>query len=132
MDSSLDRRGFIRLTLGTILILPAGRFLVACGSSEEDPLTGEDMPAAPPRADGTGVVYSSTNDEGHFHTFRIEMSAMASPPSGGVSGDTSSVGGHSHDLSISMAELASVAAGQSVRITTSDVGGHTHVLTFGS
>ena len=130
MDPRLERRQFLRITVGSILILPVGRFLVACGAEAEDPQTPSDNAAAPPRADGSSIVFSSSSNEAHFHTFVLEMALMATPPAGGVSGDTASVGGHSHSLSVSMEQLASAAAGTAVKVTTSNSTGHTHVVTF--
>ena len=58
------------------------------------------------------------------------MSDIATPPADGVSGATSSDGGHLHEVSISMDQLQSVGSGESVKITTSSVSGHTHEFTF--
>lgn len=72
MKSLSDHRQFLRLTAGAILVLPAGRFLVACGSEEDYANSTDDVPAAAPRAEGSGVVYSSSSVQNHFHTFTIE------------------------------------------------------------
>jgi hypothetical protein len=130
MTAPFDRRHFLRVVAGSVIVLPVGRFLVACGSEDETYEQGANAPAAAPRADGTNVVFSSSAVSGHFHTFPVAMAAMAAPPSSGLGGDTSASAGHVHSVSVSMAQLASVAAGETVQVTTGSEGGHSHVLSF--
>ena len=89
-------------------------------------------PAAPPMKSGTQNVYTS-NDTGsplHSHTFGIDDMSFTTPPSAGIMGDTSNATGHTHSVSITMAQLAQVATGQSVMVTTTNVYNHVHVFTF--
>ena len=123
----MERRTFIRLVAGSVVALPAGLFLVQCGSDS----TSSDAPGAPPRRSGTQTVYTSSSNVGHTHTFGVDDSAYVTPPTAGVMGDTSTDSGHNHAVSISIAILQSVATGQSVKVTTAAGGaGHTHVLTL--
>ena len=130
----MDRKHF----LGTLLVLPVGIFLVHC-SSDSSPAsntsagTGGSDPnapaAAPTQSNGMDVYTSSTVSQ-HHHTFTLDDAAIATPPADGVSGDTSTDGMHSHSVAISSDQLAQVAAGDSVEITSGVAGSHTHVFTF--
>jgi hypothetical protein len=114
--------------LETLLVLPAGIFLVRCSSSSSN--YTPPAPAANPTVSGTQAIYSSSVSQDHFHTFGIPLTDFISPPSGGLSGDTSNDAGHTHHVSISMDEFASMQTGSSVAVTTTEVSGHTHVFTF--
>jgi hypothetical protein len=116
-----------RQVLGSLLVLPAGIFLVRCGSSDSPSGT---TPAAAPTSNATQTTYTSSISGGHSHTFVIDNVNFTTPPAAGLSGTTSTDSGHAHDVSITMAQLTSVGAGQSVDVTTSSSGGHTHVFTF--
>jgi len=144
MEIRIGRREMLEtLTRGTLIATPVGLFLVSCGSSSSDNgngapsagapgagASGADAPAAPPQKSGTQVVYTSSMVESHFHTFGVETPEFVMPDAAGVSGATSSAASHTHDVSISMAQLQSVGSGESVKVTTSSVAGHSHVLTF--
>ncbi len=126
----MRRRRFLEIGVGSILVLPAGTFLVqACGGSSSS--AGGD-PAAPPQKVGTQIVYTSSLEVGHSHTFAIDQSAFTSPPPAGVSGSTSSNLAHTHSVAVAQADLQHVEAGQTVKITTGPAGsgGHSHTLTL--
>jgi hypothetical protein len=124
MRDSIDRRRFLRLTMGTVVVLPAGRFLIACaGDGGDAALT----PAAAPMMDGSQIVYTSTVSGSHSHTFHLDAAMLATPPAAGVSGATDAAS-HTHTVSLTMADLAAAGAGQTVKITTGDTSGHTHEL----
>ena len=128
MQIRTGRRELIgTLASGTLIALPAGLFWVSCSSSGS---SNDGSSGAAPRKSGTQIVYTSSNVQAHTHTFGIEMSDIASPPTDGVSGATSTDGAHSHEVSISMEQLQSVGSGDSVKITTTSVSGHTHEFTF--
>jgi hypothetical protein len=114
-----------RTLLGAIVALPAGVFIVHCSSSSS---TDSTSPGAPPQRVGTQTIFTSSVTISHSHTFTIDDSAIASPPAAGLSGPT--VGGdHSHNVSISMADLQHMAAGQTV-VTATTGQTHSHVFTF--
>jgi hypothetical protein len=121
------RREFVKLTVGSVVALGGSLFFVSCGGGSSG--AGDD-PAAPPQQSGTQIIYTTSVAAAHFHTFGIDTSAFASPPAGGVSGATSDDGGHTHSVAVSMADLQSVGAGQTVKVTTGSASGHTHVLTL--
>src|SRR5215470_1727303 len=127
----MDRRRFLRIAVGSIIVVPAGRFLVQCASDDgSSSAANPDQPAAPPTVSSGNAVYSSSFAQAHYHTFSIDMSAFSSPPSGGVSGSTSVFESHSHTVSVTAAMLASVAVGDSILVSTSVVTDHQHVLTL--
>ncbi len=114
--------------LGTLLVLPAGIFLVRCGSSSGT--VKPPPPAANPTVSGSQAIYTSSTTQDHFHTFGIPLVDFINPPSGGVNSETSTEAGHMHNVTIAMDEFANLQAGKSVAVTTSNVSGHTHVFTF--
>ena len=124
------RRQFVKLTTGSLIALGGSVFLVSCGGGYGGGASAAEDPAAPPQQSGTQIVYSTSIVGGHFHTFGIETSALASPPTDGVAGSTSDDAGHTHTVAVSMADLQSVAAGQTIKVTTGSTASHTHVLTL--
>ena len=126
------RRQFVKLTTGTLLALGGSVFLVSCGGGYGAGGGASDAedPAAPPQQSGTQIVYTTSDDDAHFHTFGIETSALAAPPTDGVAGSTSNDAGHTHAVAVSMTDLQSVAAGQTIKVTTGTASSHTHVLTL--
>lgn len=125
----MQHRMHRRAMLETLLVLPAGIFLVRCSSSSSKNYTPP-TPAANPTVSGSQALYSSSVAQDHFHTFGIPLIDFINAPSGGLSGDTSNAANHTHHVSISMDEFANMQNGSSVAITTSNVSGHTHVFTF--
>ncbi len=121
----MQRREFFRLAGGTLILIPAGLFLVRCGG-------GSDGNGSPPRpqVNGTKLIYTSNIVGDHAHTFGIEMSAIDMPPASGVSGSSSVVESHSHTVVVSTAQLSNVRAGQTVEVATGTSDGHTHLFTF--
>ncbi|HVW27411.1 MAG TPA: hypothetical protein VHC69_18735 [Polyangiaceae bacterium] len=123
MQNRIDRRGFVE----TLLFLPVGVFLVRCGSSSA---FTPPAPGAAPTVNGSQAIYTSSVTQFHDHTFTIPLDAFTTPPSDGVSGDTSNTSDHTHHVSISMNDLAKVQAGSAVVVVTSVAKGHSHVFTF--
>jgi hypothetical protein len=76
------------------------------------------------------TVYTSSTNSSHHHTFMLDDSQVATPPAEGVSGDSSTDGMHSHTVEISAADLAAIASGDTVQVTSGSAGSHTHVFTF--
>ena len=127
MEIRTGRREMIGTLAGTLVALPAGLFLVSCSENETP---NGDNPAAAPVKNGTQIVYTSNTVDEHSHTFGLDASALAMPPTDGVTGSTSSDSGHTHAVSISSEQLQNVSTGESVKITTQSASGHTHVFTF--
>lgn len=125
MQTRINRRAF----LGTSLVLPAGVFLVGC-SGTTTVYTVQPTPGEAPTATATQAIYTSSITSGHDHTFSIAFVSFANPPSGGVSGETSSAQGHTHHVFVSMDDLSRVEVGGTVTVTTTTAVGHSHVFTF--
>lgn len=123
MQNRIDRRDFVQ----KLLFLPVGVFLVRCGSSSA---FTPPAPGAAPTVSGSQAIYTSSVTQFHDHTFTIPLDAFTTPPSGGVSGDTSNTSGHTHHVSISMSDLAKVQTGSAVVVVTSVTQAHSHVFTF--
>jgi hypothetical protein len=124
----MKRRQFVKLTTGSLLALGGSLFVVSCGA--ESGTSSADSPAAPPQQSGAEIIYTTSVAVGHFHTFGIDTSAFASPPADGLTGSTSNDAAHMHTVAVSMSDLQTIGAGQTVKVTTGSEGGHTHVLTL--
>ena len=139
----MDRKQF----LGTLLVLPMGVFLVHCSSDSNTSSsasggtggtaagagaggTDPNAPAAPPTQSGGMDVYTSSIAGTHHHTFTLDDVDITTPPSAGVSGDSSTDDMHSHTVAITADQLTSVGMGDSVQITSGVTSSHTHVFTF--
>ena len=92
----MQRREFCRLAGGTLILIPAGLFLVRCGGGST-----ANGPPPQPQVNGTKLIYTSNIVGDHSHTFGIEMNAIEMPPANGVSGPSSVVESHSHPFSSS-------------------------------
>jgi hypothetical protein len=108
------RRAFLR----------AGAWLVSM------PLAGCASSKPPIDCDGDSSV--STVNADHTHTLCVPSTDLASPPPGGFSYNSSSSGAmpHTHDVSLSQVQLAQLAAGQTVTVTSGSNLGHTHDFTI--
>lgn len=137
----MQRREFLLRTAKTLLVLPFGTFLVHCAGDDDEVTISttpteptqpaeEDPPDAPPRVAGGNVIYTSSNVNLHSHTFAVAQSLVISPPSGGISGNTSEAQLHVHTLVITEEQLRQAAALQTVKVRTGDTLGHTHVFTI--
>jgi hypothetical protein len=122
----MNRRGFVRMAGGAMLVLPLSSLLVqACyGSSAPD----GDEAAEPPTTSDSNAEYTTSIEDGHSHMFDIALTAFASPAD--IQGQTTIDDGHSHDVVVSAADLQSVESGQTKTVTTAVSEGHTHVLTL--
>ena len=124
----MQRREFCRLAGGTLLLIPAGLFLVRRAAAASGAIgTGT---TNQPIRDGSKLIYTSSVVGNHSHTFGIEMDAIDKPPTAGVSGSSSVVENHSHSVVVSSAQLSSIKAGQTLEVRTGSAGGHSHVFTF--
>jgi len=103
-------------------IVPA--VLQACSSSSSS------APNTPADAAGNacaGTDPQSTLNEGHTHSVCVPTSDMTSPPAAGATYTSSNEGNHTHTITLTATQLASIQAGHSVTVTsTSDVDPITH------
>jgi hypothetical protein len=78
----------------------------------------------------TSQTFTSTSVQSHTHTVTIQKTEVDSPPSGGISRQTSTSGGHSHTFTMTQDQLNSVKNGASVQIETSVDSSHSHSFTI--
>ena len=110
----MERRELLVRMGGLLLILPASRVLLACGSDNG----------------GQTLTFTSSNDLAHTHTVVLQLTELSAPPANGVNKTTSNVENHTHTVALSEGELASIQAGTNVTKTTSEDDDHTHTFTF--
>jgi hypothetical protein len=110
----LTRRKFA--VVSSLTLLPV---TLACGSSDDDTLEG---------CDGAGAV--STVDDGHSHTVCIPASDMARMPTVPLLYTTSTADGHTHQLTLSPEQIATLAGSGTVEVTTTVDAGHQHGVTL--
>jgi len=99
-----------------------GFFQASCGGS-----SGTVSP--PPTPNPNSRVFTSTLVGGHTHTITIQKSEIETPPTGGISRQTSSTG-HTHTFTMSEVNLTTVKGGTPVVVTTGDTNAHTHDFTI--
>jgi hypothetical protein len=110
----MNRRELL-LSLISFLGLAGSQILVSCQSAETDNTGTDDLTAV-----------SSSN--GHTHQFTITAEELASPVA--ISRQDSSGGGHTHLVALTSVQVAAIAAGTSVGVTSGSSSGHTHTYTF--
>ncbi len=123
----MNRRRFV-VRLGTVLlVLPASRALLGCGS------TGNEYGADAGTDAGTNqqaFTFTSSTAAGHAHTIQYQATEFSAPPAAGIERDTSTVSEHFHTVELTEADLNSIGSGNTVTKSTSVVGGHSHTFTF--
>ena len=119
----LTRRDVLTRGATLLLLVP----VIGCTTSSSTP---------PPGPGGTcaGTDVTSSVDAAHLHTVCVLSSDLTNPPPGGVTYITSSNGEHTHNVTLSAANLTAINGGQTVMVTsTSDVdpiNGAAHTHTF--
>lgn len=97
------------LSRGTTLLLLIP--VVGCSSSSDNAGGGS----------CAGVESTSTVNAAHSHTVCVLTTDLMNPPAGGVTYTTSNVGSHTHQVSLSAANLTAINGGATVPVTsTSD------------
>jgi hypothetical protein len=93
---------------------------------------GSSSPAAAgsPGGAATGLRFISDTMGGHTHDFTIAMADFAEPPPSGISGETTVTLAHTHTVSLTADELSLIEAGQAVSKETAIVDGHQHNFKF--
>jgi hypothetical protein len=109
--------------------LPVGWVLVQAGcgtNSNEDCATANEVATT-----ATAITVTSVCNE-HTHDFTIMKTDLATPPTAGVSGNTTAYAddGHVHTMAITATDLANIQAGMTVTKTSGSALGHTHDFNF--
>ena len=115
----MNRREAILRVGGILLVIPASRLLMACGSD----------------SGGSGSLhFTSSNDLNHTHTVDLSSADVSTPPTGGRTETTSNDDAHTHTVTLTEADFQTINSGGSVTITTSEDETpnfvHTHQFTF--
>ena len=118
-DTSLPRRQFFKEAAGGFVVLTV--LVSGCGSSSDGGGGGDNC---------DGVERGSTSSQGHSHTMCVPRVDLNSPPASGATYDTSVSDSHAHLVTLTQADLTTIAGGGRVTVTSSNSGGHTHDFTL--
>ena len=124
-----SRRDFLVAAGRLMVALPVGWSIVGCGSST----TANSCANADKLVtSGASLVFTSSCDLTHTHDFTLMTSELSTPPTAGVMRDSSAdpFDNHTHSVTLTQAELMSIAGGTTVMKTTSLVNQHTHTYMF--
>jgi hypothetical protein len=106
-----SRRDFLIRATTTLLLVPIAARCTT--SSQNGPPTG------PNNSGCDGVDSTSSVVDYHDHTVCVLTTDLTNPPQTGARYTTSSNGGHTHTVTLTQAQLASIENGDDVTITTS-------------
>ncbi len=116
----MNRRVFMLEAGKAVPVVLGAIYLVGCGNS------------SPSSASATATVQSSsTTQNGHSHT--ASFAASDESRTSAMTYTSSNVLAHDHQVTLSVSQLASLAAGGSVTVTSTSnavTGVHTHDFTF--
>lgn len=121
----MNRRHFIIKAGKSFPVVAGAMYLAGCDSSSMDG-GSSDSPNDEPNV--MVIRATSTFDAGHSHSTEIPETDLSSTSNRTYS--SSSSGGHSHQVSLTSAQLNTIGDGGEVTITSSDDAGHTHRFTF--
>jgi hypothetical protein len=117
----MKRAEFLKVLGAGTLTAIAGSLMSACKSA---------TPTTPETPDTHVFTSSSVND--HTHTITLNKTELQSPPSGGISRETSSTNGHTHTFTMSASELSQAHNGSAMTIATAETNSHHHSFTIQS
>ncbi len=111
----MNRREML-LGLISFLGLSGTQVLVSCQSSQNSG-TGS-----------AGDLTETSSSVGHTHQFTITAEELATPVN--ISREDSLSSGHTHTVALTSVQVAGVAAGAAVAVTSGSTPGHSHTYTF--
>ena len=116
MNSTMNRREAILRIGGILLVIPAARVLMACGSE----------------SGSSTFHFTSSSDLSHTHTVDLASADVSTPPAAGRTETTSNDQNHTHTVTLTEANFQTINSGGSVTITTSEdeTPGFVHTHTF--
>jgi hypothetical protein len=121
-ETTMQRRQFLIGGGKVLLVLPAGWVLANCSNTTTSP--------TPTNVGSASLTFMSSVTEGHTHDFTMTMQEVETPPSGGISRNTTITLAHQHVVTLTAAQLSQIAAGEVVTMDTSLVAGHLHTFQF--
>ena len=124
----MDRRRFIIKAGQAFPVLAGAVYLVGCdsnsSSSDNDDGNNNDGGNNQPLF----ITATSTVADGHSHSAQIPVADLTSPSN--KTYNASSSFGHNHLVTLSIAQLSSLASGSAVTVTSTNDFAHTHNFTF--
>jgi hypothetical protein len=118
----MTRKFEVRIAALVVLVTLLGVLMLSCGDDKKS-----NYPTTPPTTDSK--EFASTVVLGHSHRITIQKSEMETPPTGGISRQTTSDNAHTHSFAMSETQLTDAKTGP-VAITTGAETGHTHEFTI--
>jgi len=115
----MAKKSAVRMVALAVLVILTGVLMLSCGN---------DNPAKSQQS-ADSKVFTSSAVLGHSHRITIQKSEIETPPTGGISRETTSDSAHTHTFVMSETELTNAKTGP-VAVTTGDTGGHTHDFTI--
>jgi hypothetical protein len=80
-------------------------------------------------ATGQGdITITSSVSAGHSHEVTISGADIENPPAGGRTIDTTYNSGHSHTITLTQQDFETIKNGGEITVTSSSSGGHTHTF----
>jgi|GEM_PF-390987 hypothetical protein len=104
MNTTMNRREAILRVGGILLVIPAARILMACGSD----------------SGSSSFHFTSSSDLNHTHTVDLASADVSTPPAAGRTETTSNDDSHTHTVTLTEADFQTISSGGSVTITTSE------------
>jgi hypothetical protein len=129
-DMKASRRQFLVAAGRLMVALPVGWSIAGCGSSGST--AGGCANAGKLATSGTSLVFTSSCDSSHTHDFTLMTTELSAPAAGGVMRDTSidTFDNHSHNVTLTQAELTMIEGGATVTKATTPTNGHEHTYSF--
>jgi hypothetical protein len=115
----MKRTEFLKILGAGTLTALAGSLMPSCKSSTTTP-----EPVTPE----SKTFDTRPADDGHFHTVTLTKTEIKTPPTGGISRETSSTNGHTHTFTMTSAQLTQVNSGNTVDVQTADTLAHHHTF----
>ena len=113
----LERREFLTSIGRLALVASAGLTLTACGSTSSD-------------TSGDGFTVTSSLASGHTHAIFVVLDDLTSPPSNGVSYQSTATNAHFHVVVLTKAQLTSIDEGAVLTVTSTVSDGHQHAFSI--
>ncbi len=119
MSTNYVRREFLTSMGKLALLVPAATVLSHCGNASSTDDGSND-----------GFTVTSSLANGHTHAIFVLLSDIASPPSTGLTFQSTTSSNHFHLVVLTQAQLTSVDEGAVVTVTSSVSDGHQHAFSI--
>lgn len=123
----MDRKTFIRKTVGAMLIAIPAYSLLGCSGSDDDGSAGNPNPNPNPQADCLANGTSSNIGSNHGHTLTVSKADVEAGVAKTYSIQGSS--GHNHNVTLSEGNFTSLMANNSISVSSTNDSGHAHSVT---